>query len=182
MRPATFHKSCWTHTYVHRIGCDEYERIYARAGYACEMCGATDYLGLDHDHILGSGAIRGVLCPKHNAGHMRLVDAGERPVDLEVRRFLLNAWHLERDGHPLGYEPMVNPEPADLTPHDHNEVNRLVRTSMHWRPRIAKAELRFEHPGIAACVAHYDFRPVYRVIYLTGRGTHLAVTKSGASR
>lgn len=46
----------------HRYGLvgDEYDAFIEAAGAKCALCGATERLGIDHDHA--SKALRGVLC------------------------------------------------------------------------------------------------------------------------
>jgi hypothetical protein len=46
---------------------EQYDEMYARAGGACEICGAAfPTLCVDHDH--GTGAVRGLLCTRCNQG------------------------------------------------------------------------------------------------------------------
>jgi hypothetical protein len=50
---------------AHRYGIsqDEYERILS---FGCAICGSTERMNLDHDHL--TGAIRGALCNNCNRG------------------------------------------------------------------------------------------------------------------
>lgn len=154
--PADFHRTCLTHAAGWRIDCDEFDAIYARANYACELCGSDKRLGIDHEHRLGIDGIRGVLCPKCNGGHMRRVDSGERPVAGPTLTYLLRSWHATKDGGTLGYDPAP-----------HVSVNGLSQTDRETlRTFNEKNPGAFEHPGLAACVAHGDLRPVWRLGFM----------------
>jgi hypothetical protein len=122
MQLSLWHPMSCTHR-VYGMTCEQWEGLRRRAGDLCEMCGKGDYhpLGVDHDHSLFTGfpaemgirttgwvAVRGVICPKCNA-HMRMIDAGMRPVDERTARYLANAWHLTNV--PAETFPTPDPEP-----------------------------------------------------------------------
>ncbi|MBA9005860.1 endonuclease domain-containing protein [Thermomonospora cellulosilytica] len=90
------HTVCATHT-DHKLACEEYDALRARAGDRCEICGETSALTLhiDHDRRIDAiHAVRGLLCAACNV-FMGRVDQGARdwPAAEEYER---NAWYLGR--------------------------------------------------------------------------------------
>lgn len=87
------HETC--HHRLYYLTCTDYERLLARAGQSCEICGSSaagqhrGKLVIDHDHAHGQGAVRGLLCSRCNA-HMRRIDSEERPLDEWTVNYL--AW------------------------------------------------------------------------------------------
>ncbi len=95
------------HFVVHRMSCEQYELLKARAAGCCEICGiseTTQYrqmLGVDHCH--STGRIRGLLCSSCNRV-MACVD-GVKP------------WGENRRWESVAMVYRDRPEPwGDLTP------------------------------------------------------------------
>ncbi len=155
-RPDDLHRSCYTHSLWY-LSCDEYDQLRNDHQHRCALCGKPDrYLNVDHDHRIGDSAIRGLLCPACNAGHMRRIDEGYRPIDSTTRDYLMNPWYLVRKGTTLGYDPVVHVRLADLP---HADLARLRGAlSYNW-----PGPLTAEHPGLAACLAANDLRPFLRL-------------------
>jgi hypothetical protein len=86
---------------AYRMTCEQYDALRARRGGGeCEICGTVPRkLWIDHDHTLGFGAVRGLLCQRCNA-HLRRVDAGERVADEATASYLANPWHQRGDSPP----------------------------------------------------------------------------------
>lgn len=65
-------KTCH-HFQYHRLTCDEYDKLHARAGGQCELCGTAQKetggkrLVVDHFELDGARFVRGLLCDKCNA-------------------------------------------------------------------------------------------------------------------
>ncbi|GAA2346615.1 hypothetical protein GCM10010170_033520 [Dactylosporangium salmoneum] len=95
---------------------------------------------------------------------MRRIDWGERPIDETTMRYLINPWYLRRHGKSLSYHPKVHVSVSQLSNADQRELHRLsaVYVNAHW---ILRASPVFEHPGIAACLAGGDTRPVMRLLW-----------------
>jgi hypothetical protein len=54
---------------VHRkylLTCQDYDSLWERSGGACEVCGTSGNLVIDHDHRYGRAAVRGLLCNRCN--------------------------------------------------------------------------------------------------------------------
>lgn len=85
------HLVCVTHS-DHKLTCEEYDALRARAGDCCEICGWEYGLHIDHDRrIDGLHAVRGLLCAKCNA-LMRYVDEGTKDSPL-AEKYEENAWY-----------------------------------------------------------------------------------------
>jgi hypothetical protein len=130
-------------------------------------------MNIDHDHVRGAAAVRGLLCPRCNVGHMRRVDLGERPIDATTREYLLNPWYLARRDQCLSYEPAIHVRINDLGGPDRAELDRLACKVLSPYS-IQKAAPVFEHPGVAACVSNDDLRPVLRLLWMA-RGGYIGV-------
>lgn len=74
--------------------CEDFRALEARAGGLCEICRTETKLKIDHDHGLGWGAVRGLLCQKCNSELSR-VDAGHQEPGLAVAEYLANSWYLQ---------------------------------------------------------------------------------------
>lgn len=178
MQATLFHPSCHTHR-MYGMRCDEYELLRLRGKYLCELCGRSkDRLVIDHDHDVDEYAVRGVICDKCNA-HMRRIDSGERPIDERTGAYIVNPWYLAREGRRLDYEPAVNVQPHKLSKHDMAQLVRI--RNEHWcsHSSLLRHPPDFEHPGVAECVAHNDFRPVLRLMWLTRLHPLAVRTRSG---
>jgi hypothetical protein len=166
-----FHGSCPTHE-QYGMTCQDYNDLRADSNGCCNLCGDTHgWMNIDHDHELGGGAVRGLLCPRCNAGHMRRIDWGERAIDDRTREYLISPWYLRRHDLCLSYDPRVQVAPTDLNSADQTELVRLCRLSVgtsHYAAR--KAQPAFTHPGIAACLRARDLRPVMRLVWMVDRG------------
>lgn len=87
------HMVCATHT-DHKLTCEEYDALRARAGDRCEICGygPSPLLHIEHDRrIEGIHAVRGLTCAKCNA-LMRYVDEGTKESPL-AETYEQNAWY-----------------------------------------------------------------------------------------
>jgi Recombination endonuclease VII len=104
MRPGTSRPHGTCHHKIYGMGCDEFDRLLARAQGKCEVCGkvAEDgsirrILTIDHDHRYGPEAVRGLVCDQCN-GHLGEVDRGRRTLFDPPRtyEYFLNAWFVQR--------------------------------------------------------------------------------------
>lgn len=85
------HASCYHIGYS--LSCAEYDDLHRLAKGSCKICKAeTPRLYIDHDHAIGSWAVRGLVCHRCNQ-HLRAVDAGRRAKTPAIARYLANAWH-----------------------------------------------------------------------------------------
>lgn len=92
--PSFGHENC--HHRIYLISCDQYEVLLARAGGACERCGCPatgKKLFIDHEHDLGSMAVRGLVCRSCNR-ILCLVDYGKREMDPLTSAFFAKAYFL----------------------------------------------------------------------------------------
>ncbi|MFG3051853.1 endonuclease domain-containing protein [Kitasatospora sp. NPDC048239] len=88
------HSSCYHVGYS--LNCNEYDDLRGLAAGRCMMCSeATARLYIDHDHQLGTWAVRGLICHTCNQG-LRYVDAGTRHAGPEVNEYLARAWHRDQ--------------------------------------------------------------------------------------
>lgn len=161
-----FHGSCLTHENW-RLDCHQFEELRNAAGHTCQLCGFIGKgLVVDHDHALGSDAIRGVLCIRCNGSYIRRIDSGEYPIDPKTHAYLAKPWHLVREGRTLDHEPVVHVSVNDLTEADRQELERLHpdRRMSIFDCQVRAARPTFEHEGIAGCVAAADLRPVLRLL------------------
>lgn len=77
-----------------RLDCKEYEALVTRASGRCEVCAEpNEALMIDHDHILGRWAVRGLACQSCNLRLAR-VDGGFRYPTAAEWRYLVNPFHL----------------------------------------------------------------------------------------
>lgn len=161
-----FHGSCTSHE-SYGLTCEDYTALRRDHDDQCRLCGSRHpWMNIDHEHPLGMRAVRGLLCPRCNAGHMRRVDWGERAIDDRTRDYLMNPWYLRRHGKSTGYDPRVHVAFNDLCEVDQAEVRRLANPSGHCHYGVWKAEPRFEHLHIATCLTALDLRPVMRLIWM----------------
>lgn len=165
-----FHGSCLTHQ-QYGMDCNDYTDLRRDHGDRCRLCGATHaWMSTDHDHELGMGAVRGLLCPRCNTGHMRRIDWGERAIDDRTREYLINPWYLARHGLTTAHDPRVHVSVRQLSAADQIEVDRLRRSGHPSPYRMRKAAPRFEHRGVAACLAAGDIRPAMRLVWMVDSG------------
>jgi hypothetical protein len=162
-----FHGACKTHN-GYGLGCVGYEELRRYYGDPCALCGnARRRMHIDHDHTIGVHAIRGLLCPTCNTGHMKLVDQGVYPIDAATREYLMHPYHL--GGNRLPYEPQVHVALDDLNAQDRDRIAGLSRGV--FRPYAIRPRVKaFDHEGVAACLNHNDIRPIMRLIWLGQRG------------
>ncbi len=150
------HGTCYTHSGWY-LTCDEYDQLLSDFDHRCALCGKPDrYLNVDHDHRLGDRAIRGILCPRCNGGHMRRVDEGYRPIVGTTRTYLMNPWYLTRQGRALPYDPAVHVSLRDLGANDVAALRDAFQYK--WNGPAA-----IEHPELAVCLAAKDLRPLLRL-------------------
>jgi prevent-host-death family protein len=95
------HPSC--HHAYYLIDCVSFDGLLARSAGRCEVCAASaqsvpgQKLLIDHDHALGLGAVRGLVCPACNHLLGR-VDAGAAPpleLAASLSRYLADPWVVE---------------------------------------------------------------------------------------
>lgn len=164
-----FHGSCTNHN-LYGLSCDDYTDLRRDHDDRCALCHARHaWMNVDHEHLLGMRAVRGLLCPRCNAGHMRRIDWGERVIDGRTRDYLINPWYLQRQGLTTAYDPRVRVAIADLSDADQTELHRIATQAVISRHSVYEARPCFEHPGIAACVVADDIRPVMRLIWMLER-------------
>lgn len=95
-------KTCHHYAY-HRLTCDEYDALRARAGGRCEICGTPEedtprgYLLIDHFAMKRIRFIRGLICGKCNSGVMPCVDGRKvwgvnRQWEAKAREYEANSW------------------------------------------------------------------------------------------
>ncbi|MGW6912550.1 endonuclease domain-containing protein [Kitasatospora sp. NPDC054939] len=65
MPPHPIGTRCAVHR-SYRLTCEDCDSLWERAGGACEVCGTTGNLVIDHDHRYGRAAVRGLLCNRCN--------------------------------------------------------------------------------------------------------------------
>lgn len=165
-----FHGSCGNHE-LYGLNCDDYTALRQESNGMCYLCGSRHpWMNIDHDHLLGMRAVRGLLCPRCNAGHMRRIDWGERAIDDRTRRYLLSPWHLQRQGLSPAYDVRIRVALSWLSEADQAEIQRLANPSGHSHYSVLMAKPRFEHQGLAARVVAGDIRPVMRLIWMIKRG------------
>jgi hypothetical protein len=91
------------HFQYHRLTCDEYDSLRARAAGRCELCGIAEEeaggkrLVVDHFELGSARFIRGVLCDKCNAV-MSCLDGTKtwgqnRSWEARALAYEANAWH-----------------------------------------------------------------------------------------
>lgn len=84
--PSLWHSTCTHRQY--NVSCEQYDGLLVTAQFSCQLCRQpTERLVIDHDHILGWWAVRGLLCQWCNS-HLGRVDAGRAPIGPEIRAYL----------------------------------------------------------------------------------------------
>lgn len=123
------HPSCYHVGYS--LSCSEYDDLLRLADGLCSICkNENPRPYIDHDHTLGTWAVRGLICHGCNQ-HLKCVDAGRRPVTPPVANYLANAWH-ERQGSSSIKQARVQPKvecPSCGRPTSVHSNGRLHR---HW--------------------------------------------------
>lgn len=87
----------------HRLTCDEYDALRARAAGRCEICGIAEehtprgVLDVDHFEARGVRFTRGLLCRKCNSGVMACIDGrkvwgANRKWEAKAREYEANSW------------------------------------------------------------------------------------------
>lgn len=84
-------------THQHRkyaMTCAEFDELWQRSGGRCEICGVLGrftphgMLHIDHNHLLGDWAVRGLLCSRCNTQ----LGTPDRLIGAEVEAYLANPW------------------------------------------------------------------------------------------
>lgn len=89
------HTTCSTHV-GYRLTCAEFDSLRAINSGRCHWCGKEAWrLEIDHDHSLGSWAVRGLLCRGCNR-RIQLVECGTYELTDSANRYLTGAWHLHQ--------------------------------------------------------------------------------------
>lgn len=87
------HSTCGTHR-GYRLSCKEFDDLMSSG--RCHMCGQrSTALELDHDHHLGSWAVRGALCGSCNVS-LGFMQCGKKLVTPEAKRYLADPWHARQ--------------------------------------------------------------------------------------
>jgi hypothetical protein len=82
--------------FAYRMTCEDFDALALRSQGLCELCfEAADQLHIDHDHALGWGAVRGLVCPRCNA-LLRDIERGRKLADARVKAYFADSWHLGR--------------------------------------------------------------------------------------
>lgn len=165
-----FHGACGNHE-MYGLTCEDYTALRRDHDDQCRLCCSRHpWMNIDHEHPLGMRAVRGLLCPRCNAGHMRRVDWGERAIDDRTRDYLMNPWYLRQRNLAASYDPRVSISAVTLNAADQVELSRLVTMPVITPHSVRKARPNFLHPGIAACLVAHDVRPILRLIWMVDRG------------
>lgn len=159
------HDWCTTHK-KYMLGCDQFERLIARSGQRCEMCGAPGTAGLssgklhiDHDHTRPNWAVRGLLCKVCNPVLTKLAAERRPPWAVE---YLDNAWWLkecERVGAPTTIAPEPDCGSVIVDQYDATwlrEGDGLWRPQGRNRPGISSADW----PWLYRCRGPHNLVPV----------------------
>lgn len=136
------HARCYAHT-CHRLSCDEYDILLGRAGSACEICRIPEgetrigYLHIDHDHAVGGGAVRGLLCGKCNA-MMSRIERGEIPVSAAAAAYHEAAFYKSIPPRWFGEGP--RPYVVNLWLRHHRATRRSRPSVAAWKGRQPKPD------------------------------------------
>lgn len=109
------------------LTCDEWTALALAAGVRCSCCGQeVTRLVVDHDHDLGQGAVRGLVCARCNNA-LRRVDAGVVAATPQIASYLEHAWHLQ---HRPNLQPIQRPfgsvPEAEQDPIGSYEISQLL--------------------------------------------------------
>lgn len=100
------HAFCLTHR-QYRLNCADFEELIARATGRCEICGLPaernhrGKLAIDHDHLLGRWAVRGLLCLSCNQFMHQLRE------QRDARRGIVTSYPFQKQPHVQRY--LANP-------------------------------------------------------------------------
>ena len=131
MRLPLAHATCHHTSYM--LSCDTYEAMLGRSAGKCERCARPPRGGrlvIDHDHVLGSMAVRGLICYGCNVIVGR-VDAGRRSVDDATAQYLGRAFYLTLKEFKVCLGPGVHPDVASTLPRVEEALRRYVRRHAH---------------------------------------------------
>jgi hypothetical protein len=117
-KPSCSHK-------IYKLDCDEYDLLLTRANECCEICGAEDWLRIDHDHDNGPAAVRGIVCAKCNS-LMRHIDSGAKRITPEVADYIARSWFLSG--------------PAELRVRIWRSRHNVHPRDTYWHDRALRAE------------------------------------------
>jgi hypothetical protein len=129
--PAIGHNNCNHRTY--RLTCRQYDRLLARAGGFCEICGLADHenahgrLWIDHDHAIGDWAVRGLVCRRCN---ILLGCSSYTPL---MQAFLKRAFHRALTAE-AGFKSFRAPEPDLMTVLVDHSLRPWRREAEGWWP------------------------------------------------
>jgi hypothetical protein len=118
----------------YKLGCEQYERLLARSGQRCEICGTPGErashgkLAIDHGDY--QWAVRGLLCNGCNS-HL-----GKGRVAYPwCAEYLANAWWMQECAR-VGVPTTIMPEPdIGSVIHDQWGVFWLRERDRKWRPQ-----------------------------------------------
>jgi recombination endonuclease VII len=157
-------KTCHHFNY-HRLTCDEYDALRARANGHCEICGRPEedtprgVLDVDHFEHWGVRFVRGLLCHKCNAGVMPCVDGrkvwgANRKWEAKAREYEANSWEkpsqraLELMAARTEKKPKYRPRPVPsrdrmytINLPSRRGVPAMAATLRHWLTPDELAEL-----------------------------------------
>lgn len=107
------HDLCGAHEF-YKLNCGQFERLIARSGQRCEICGRAGTAGpghnklhIDHDHSGKRWAVRGLLCTGCNS-KLTVKIAENRPP--WTVGYLANSWWI-KECERLGVAVDIAPEP-----------------------------------------------------------------------
>jgi hypothetical protein len=130
------HERCSTHLW-HALGCEQYERLLARSGQRCEICGLPGAenprrkLFIDHS-ALNRWAVRGLLCNRCNT---RLTVEAEIAALDWCADYLADSWWIQECKR-VGVPAAIAPEPdCGSVIRDQFDVVWLREGDGKWRPR-----------------------------------------------
>lgn len=125
----TPHESCYHSGYS--LSCTEYDDLRRLARGCCKICKEPNSkLLIDHDHQVGSWAVRGLVCQRCNQ-HLKGVDAGRTPRSPAVARYLAHAWH-KRQASSKDKQARVRPQVECPTCGKVTSVMANGRLHRHW--------------------------------------------------
>lgn len=133
------HASCGTHP-RYALTCAEYDDLLRLAKGRCRICkDVADPLYIDHDHVLGDWAVRGLICHGCNL-RLAKVESGRHRRTPAVSRYLANAWHKRQASSALKAARMrpVQECPSCGKPTSVYPNGKLHR---HWSRAIPEANV-----------------------------------------
>ncbi|WP_075001182.1 endonuclease domain-containing protein [Streptomyces qinglanensis] len=133
------HSSCYHVGYS--LTCREYDDLLRLSRGRCKICKeAASHLCIDHDHKLGTWAVRGLICNACNLA-LKKVDAGCGEKSPAVARYLANAWH-RRQASSAVKAARVRPVSECPVCGKRSSVKRDGRLYEHWSRLPGQYETR----------------------------------------